>query len=200
MYPETDIPPYPISREYLEELKRRLPPTLDEVAENLSRKYGLSRQIADELIDLERVDLFERIVSETGVKPRIAASILAEHMKSLKREGFKVELIRDSDLLEISRLIARGEIAKEAAPEIIKWLSENPGKNVRDALDALNLRPVDMSEVEGKIDELVERYGSMVRENPRKASSIIMGELMKVYRGRAFISFDSRRISTFGAL
>ncbi|RLG05067.1 MAG: Glu-tRNA(Gln) amidotransferase GatDE subunit E, partial [Thaumarchaeota archaeon] len=69
MYPETDIPPYPISREYLEELKRRLPPTLDEVAESLSRRYGLSRQIANELIDLEKVELFERIVSETGVKP-----------------------------------------------------------------------------------------------------------------------------------
>jgi len=184
MYPETDIPPYPISGEYLEELKRRLPPTLDEVAENLSRKYGLSKQIANELIDLEKVELFERIVSETGVKPRIAASILTEHMKSLKREGFKVELIRDSDLFEISRLIAKGEIAKEAAPEIIKWLSENPEKSVEDALDALNLRPVDMGEVERKIDELVERYEAMVRENPRKASSIIMGELMKVYRGR----------------
>ena len=29
-----------------------------------------------------------------------------------------------------------------------------------------------------------DRYGAMVKENPRKASSIIMGELMKVYRGR----------------
>ena len=106
------------------------------------------------------------------------------HLKSLKREGFKVELVRDSDLFEISRLIAKGEIAKEAAPEIIKWLSENPEKSVKDALDALNLRPVDMGEVERKIDELVERYGAMVKENPRKASSIIMGELMKVYRGR----------------
>ena len=67
MYPETDIPPYPISREYLEELKRRLPPTLDEVAENLSRRYGLSKQIADELIDLEKVELFERIVSELSL-------------------------------------------------------------------------------------------------------------------------------------
>jgi len=157
---------------------------LDEVAENLSRKYGLSKQIANELIDLEKVELFERIVSETGVKPRIAASILAEHMKSLKREGFKVELVGDSDLFEISKLIAGGEIAKEAAPEIIKWLSKNPGKSVRDALDALNLRPVDMSEVEKKIDELIKRYKSMIEENPRKASSIIMGELMKIYRGR----------------
>ena len=154
------------------------------MAENLSRRYGLSKQIANELIDLEKVELFERIVLETGVKPRIAASILAEHMKNLKREGFKVELVRDSDLFEISRLIAKGEIAKEAAPEIIKWLSENPEKSVRDALDALNLRPVDMSEVERKIDELVKRYGAMVKENPRKASSMIMGELMKVYRGR----------------
>ena len=184
MYPETDIPPLPIPREYVEELRRRLPPTLDQVAEEISKKYGLSRQMADELIDSERVELFERIVAETGVQPSVVASILVEHMKSLKREGYSVERVREEDLLEFFRMVSRGEVAKEAAPELIKWLAENPDKSLEEAVEALGLKPVSMAEVEERLSKLLEEHRRLVEENPRKAVSLIMGELMKHYRGK----------------
>jgi len=184
MYPETDIPPLPLPREYVEEVRRRLPPSLDEVAEWISRRYGVSRQIADELIDSEKVELFERVVGETGVQPSIAASILVEHMKSLRREGYEVEKIREEDLLEFFRRVVRGELAKEAAPEIIKWLAQNPGKNLDDAINALGLRAASLEEIRARIAELVEANRDLVRSNPGKAISVIMGELMKTYRGR----------------
>ncbi len=184
MYPETDIPPLPIPREYVEELRRRLPPTLDQVAEEISKRYGLSRQMADELIDSERVELFERIVAETGVQPSVVASILVEHMKSLKREGYPVERVREEDLLEFFRMVSRGEVAKEAAPELIKWLAENPDKSLEEAVEALGLKPVSMAEVEERLNKLLEEHRRLVEENPRKAVSLIMGELMKHYRGK----------------
>ena len=184
MYPETDIPPYPISEEYIEELRKRLPPTLDEVAEELSKKYKLSSHMADELIDSERVELFEKAVAETSIQPSVIASILTEHMKSLRREGVAVEKIRDGDLIELFKAIAGGEIAKEAAPEVIRWLAENPGKSVGEAIDALELKPVKMEEIEAKIKSLAEKHRDLIESNPRKAASILMGELMKTYRGR----------------
>ncbi|MCL7394498.1 MAG: Glu-tRNA(Gln) amidotransferase subunit GatE [Thaumarchaeota archaeon] len=184
MYPETDIPPLPLPREYVEEIKRRLPPSLDEVAEWISRRYGVSKQIADELIDSEKVEIFERVVGETGIQPSIAASILVEHMKSLRREGYEVEKIREEDLLEFFRRVVRGELAKEAAPEIIKWLAQNPDKSLDDAVNALGLKAVSLEEVKARIAELMEANRDLVRSNPGKAISVIMGELMKTYRGR----------------
>ncbi|MEM1655032.1 MAG: Glu-tRNA(Gln) amidotransferase subunit GatE [Nitrososphaerota archaeon] len=184
MYPETDIPPLPLPREYVEEIRRRLPPTLDEVAEELSKKHGLSRQIIDELIDSEKIELFERIVGETGVQPSVVASVLTEHMKSLKREGCEVERIREDDLLEFFRRVARGEVAKEAALDVMRWLARNPGKSLEDAVNALGLRAVSLEEVKARIAELVEANRELARSNPGKAISIIMGELMKTYRGR----------------
>ena len=184
MYPETDIPPLPLPREYVEELKRSLPPTLDEVAEALSKRYGLSKQVANELIDSERVELFEKIVEETGVQPSVIASTLVEHMKSLKREGFNVERVSEEDLLKFFKMVSRGELAKEAAPEIIKWLAENPDKKLEDAIDALGLKPVSLEEVEAKLRELLEKHRGLVETNPRKAASTIMGELMRTYRGK----------------
>lgn len=184
MYPETDIPPYPISKEYIEELRKKLPPTLDALAEQLSKKYGLSSQIINELVDSERVELFERIVAETGVQPSVVASILTEHMKSLKREGVNVEMIGDEGLIEFFRMVAGGELAKEAAPEVMRWMAKNPGKSIREAVEALGLRPVDLGEVEARISELADKYGELLRRSPDKAISIIMGDLMRVYRGK----------------
>ena len=184
MYPETDIPPLPLPKEYIEEVRRRLPPTLDEVAEMLSKKYGLSRQAANELIDSEKVELFERIVEETRVQPSVIAATLVEHMKSLKREGFKVELVKEEDLLKFFKFVSKGVVAKEAAPEIIKWLAENPDKGLEDAISALGLKPVSLEEVEARVRELLEKYENLVKANPRKAISTIMGDIMKVYRGR----------------
>ncbi|MEN2975167.1 MAG: Glu-tRNA(Gln) amidotransferase subunit GatE [Candidatus Caldarchaeales archaeon] len=184
MYPETDIPPYPVKPDYLEQLKRNLPPTLDEVADKLAVEYGLSRQIIEELIDMERVELFEKIIMETNVQPTVVASILTEHVKSLKREGVRVEELRDEHFLEFFKLVSRGMIAKEAAGDILRWISENPGKGVFEAVEALRLRTVSLSEVEKKVEELIELNKEVVHKNPGKAVSIIMGELMREYRGK----------------
>ncbi len=184
MYPETDLPPYPIKSELIEELRKRLPPTLEEVAENLAKRYGLSRQSADELIDMERVELYERILSETRVAPTVVASVLTELMKSLRREGLTIGHITDEDFLEFFRMVGRGDIAKEAAEKVFRWLAENPGKRLKEAVEALGLRPVSLEEVEQRINSLINAHRELVEQNPGKAASIIMGELMKDYRGK----------------
>ncbi|MCF8884980.1 MAG: Glu-tRNA(Gln) amidotransferase subunit GatE [Nitrososphaerota archaeon] len=184
MYPETDLPPYPIPSEYIEELKKKLPKTLDEVASILSEKYGLSKQIVDELIDSEKVELFEKIVKETFLQPSVVASALTEHLKSLKREGEKVENLREEHFVEFFHQVASGKIAKEAAIEVFRWLSRNPDKTVEDAINALGLLAPSLTEIENEIAKLVNENREMVSKNPGKAISIIMGHLMKNYRGK----------------
>jgi len=41
-----------------------------------------------------------------------------------------------------------------------------------------------MEEIEAKIKSLAEKHRDLIESNPRKAASILMGELMKTYRGR----------------
>jgi len=51
-------------------------------------------------------------------------------------------------------------------------------------VEALGLKPVSMAEVEERLNKLLEEHRRLVEENPRKAVSLIMGELMKHYRGK----------------
>jgi glutamyl-tRNA(Gln) amidotransferase subunit E len=87
MYPETDIPPTVIKPEYIERLKRNLPPTLDKIALTIAEKYALSRQLVEQLLDREMIDLFEDIMARYRVPASIVASTLTETLTSLKRKG-----------------------------------------------------------------------------------------------------------------
>ncbi|MCS7145299.1 MAG: Glu-tRNA(Gln) amidotransferase subunit GatE [Nitrososphaerota archaeon] len=180
MYPETDIPPFRVSRELLEEIERSLPPPLERVAEELVKRYRLSNQLAWELIDSEMVEEFEAIVG-LGVAPSVVASTLTEGLKQLRREGHRVENITPQHIRDYFKLVSRGETAKESALQVLAEIAKDPALAAEEAVDRLGLRAPPIEEVKAYIDELV----SHVPPNERKsATGKLMGELMRKYRGR----------------
>jgi Glu-tRNA(Gln) amidotransferase subunit E-like FAD-binding protein len=152
-----------------------------ELAEELSRNYGLSRQLAWELIDGETVEDFLSLV-RTGVAPSFIASLLTEVMKDLRRQGVRVENVKLDAIRSYLELVAEGRTAKESAREVLAYLAGNPGSSVEDALGALGLLAPPLEEVERTVDELVREM--LPRLGGRDPFGPIMGELMKRYRGR----------------
>ncbi len=181
MYPETDVPPVRVSRELLEEIARSLPRPLEELAGELSRKYGLSRQLAWELIDGELVEDFLSLVS-TGVAPSFIASLLTEVTKDLRRQGVRVENVKTDAIRRYLELVAEGRTAKESARDVLVYLAGNPGSSVEEALESLGLLAPPLEEVERTVDELVREM--LPKLGGRDPFGPIMGELMKRYRGR----------------
>ena len=182
MYPETDIPPMTITQEYIESLRSRLPPTLEETAKRLQQKYNLSKQLVQQLIDQEVNDVFERIVEKYGVQPSVVAATLTETLTSLRREGVAVDELPTSLFEELFQLLKEGVFAKEAIRDILAWAAANRGRSVMDAVNALNVRAPPREELEKAIDELIAKNQEML--NDKKIVSRLMGDLMKVYRGR----------------
>ncbi len=62
MYPETDIPPIPITAEHLARLAARLPERPTALRERLSRETGLANEVVLQLVAGGRTDLFEELV------------------------------------------------------------------------------------------------------------------------------------------
>ncbi|MDJ0274737.1 MAG: Glu-tRNA(Gln) amidotransferase subunit GatE [Nitrososphaerota archaeon] len=181
MYPETDVPFVRVSRDLLEEVMRSLPRPLEERAEELMRTYGLSRQLAWELIDGEVVEEFLSLV-QTGVAPSFIASLLTEVMKDLRRQGVPVENVGVGAVRRYLELVAQGRTAKESARDVLAYLAGHPGSTVEEALKALGLEAPPLDEVERVVDELVREV--LPRLSGRDPFGPIMGELMKRYRGR----------------
>ena len=184
MYPETDIPPIPITDEHIRRLRKALPELPEHRIRRLIKEYGINKKLALQLQDSEYGDLFEKIVEETAASPTLVAATLTETFKSLKREGIKVEKLRDNQIIKIFKLISTGKTSKEALPEIVKWLSEHESANPMDAVEALGLSMLPKDEVQRIIREIISRNRELVVEKGERAFGFLMGLIMKKYRGK----------------
>ncbi|MDH4221375.1 MAG: Glu-tRNA(Gln) amidotransferase subunit GatE [Candidatus Bathyarchaeota archaeon] len=184
MYPETDVPPIQLTKEYLEKLRSRLPELPEQKMRRLIKEYGLNQKLAKQILDSEYGDLFETAAKETEVSPTVIAVALTETLKALGREGINVEAITDRQFRDLFSLIESGETAKEAIPEIITWLSKHDGATAKEAIENLGLAMISRKELERIIDDLMERNKSLVKERGKGSFGPLMGMIMKKVRGR----------------
>jgi len=184
MYPETDVPPIQLTREYLEKLRSQLPELPEQKMRRLMKEYELNRKLAKQILDSEYGDLFEAAAKETGVSPTVIAVALTETLKALRREGINVEAVTDGQFRELFSLIDSGKTTKEAIPEIITWLSKHEGATAKEAIESLELAMISQKELERIIDDFIERNQSLIEKQGRGAFGPLMGMIMKKVRGR----------------
>jgi len=181
MYPDTDSPPTPILEKNLEYIKKDLPEPLWECEKRL-KDMKLPTDLIGSLCISHNLKLFNKIVDNLDVNPILVAVTLEEKIKWLKRKGKNVDLISEEDIYQLFKMLKAGNIAKEAIDPILKFLADNPYKNVKDAIKKLKINPISDQELEKIIDKVLKNYS-----NPRKVSDpfkIIMGEVMKEARNR----------------
>ena len=184
MYPETDVPPVPVT-ELLMHVRETLPPMPDQVVTRLIEKHGLNKKLAEQLLDSDYLPLFESIAEKTSIPTSFIATILTEVMKSLEREGVPVENLSDSQIEETFRLVDRGVTAKESAEKVIEWLSRNPEATAIQAVDNLKLRMMTREELEALIEKRVSESTQLIRKEREAAFPKLMNVIMGEVRGKA---------------
>ncbi len=184
MYPETDVPSIVVSKSYLEELRSKLPELPEQKVKRFMESYGLTEDLAKLMVNSAYVDLFEKLASKPGVPPVLVASTFEYTLKSLKREGVEVSKLSDKHFEELFDMIAEGRIAKEAIPDILTWLASHPEASVEDAVKALGIETLSLEEFRAYVKSLVESNAELVLSNPSRAHKVLMGEIMKKYRGK----------------
>ncbi len=193
MYPETDIPPVEVNEELLREAEKYLPPSPEELMDKFMKEYGLSKSLAEAILNDIRLDLFEKLVEEyrERVPPTIIASTITNTLKMIRGEGAPIENITDEHIEETIKLLAEGVIAKEAIPEILKYLANNPDSNAKEAAEKLGLTSISLEQLDEIIDKVIAENIERIKEKPEKAFKIVMGRVMAKVRGR----IDGRRVA-----
>lgn len=185
MYPETDIRPYRVSRKMLEKIRENLPEYPEEKFKKFVEKYGLSEQQAKEMIMSYHLDIFEKIVESIKISPSIVATTLEGTLKSLRRDGVKVDSITDEHLFELFKALADNRIAKEAIPQILIFLAKHNNASIEDAIKALGLEKISEEEVKEMVRDILEKYRDRIDLMGRdKIINIIMGNVMRKVRGK----------------
>lgn len=185
MYPETDVRPIVLTKEYLDKLRRELPEHPEETIRRYIENYKLSRKLAEEMLNSPRRMLFEKMVNEINVDPTLIASTLEYTLNMLKREGKNIEKIRENHLKDIFKLIAKNSISKEAVPDILRWIADHPDKTVNEVVKELGLRKMTREEIERIVKIKIEENMNILKSRKEKAFGIIMGIVMREVKGKA---------------
>ncbi len=186
MYPETDIPPKPVTEELHTWAESIKPEPLEAKLKRLTEKYGLSKELADEVIRDVRLDIIEKLIERyhDRVKPTTIASFFVVTLRGLRGEGIDVDSIPDPVYEEMVRLLAEGKIAKEALEELVKAVYEEGDYNVERVARKKGLTTVSREEAEAIIDEIIRENIETVKARGMKAMGLIMGKAMARLRGR----------------
>ena len=184
MYPETDVPPIPITAEHIRRLKESLPELPEQRVKRLIKEYGINEKLARQLQDSEYSGIFETVVKETGVSPTLVAATLTETFKALKRDGVEVGKLRDDQIIGVFKLVSSGKTSKEALPEIVKWLSTHEEASPMEAVESLGLGMLSKDELIKIIEETISQNEDLIAEKGQRAFGILMGSIMKKYRGK----------------
>ncbi len=188
-FPEPDLPPFRIGKEWLSALKDRLPELPAERAKRYQRA-GVRPYDAEILAyDLELAPFFDEAL-KTGADPQKLANWLNADVKGYLAQN-EVSIadtgLTPTNLARLVRLVEAGTItgrvAKEILPEVMK------GADPEALVEERGLKAVTD---EGAIRALVEK---VVAENPKvveqiragktKAINALLGQVMKATRGTA---------------
>ena len=163
MYPETDIKSIPISKEKLMSIK--VPELLDEIALRFEKKYGLREDIAKEIVSQE-ID-FDKF-TKFKVDKKLIGEILVNYPKEIKKR-FKLEGLKEKDFLEVIGYLEKGKVTKEGVLDVLvkKIKKEN----------IVFHKGLSDKEIEKKLKALV-------KKNPKAPIGGLMGDAMKMFKGR----------------
>ena len=191
MYPETDIPPIPITAERLRRLRAELPERPEELEARLARSHGLPGEVVRQLVYGDLVGRFESLAAK-GHPAGLVARLLTQDLPSVLsgREGVPAFEPALEVLDAVLGAAEAGRIAKEGVPTVLGALAAG-APNVEAAIERAGLTGFSRDDLVALVRRVVEANAEMVRARGEAAFSPLMGDVMREVRGRR----DGREVS-----
>ena len=204
-FPEPDIPPLKFTKEYVENLKEKLPELPDAKSKRLVEEYGLSKENVEVIVaDKDLAEFFENVVSELKEKKdsgeiyseenklvKLAANyIVSELQKHLAKnlETIKDVKITAENYAELIGILADGKINSSAGQAVLEEMYQTGG-DPSQIIESKNLAQVsDSGELEKIVLAVIEKNPKSVedyRAGKQNALQFLMGQVMKEMGGKA---------------
>ncbi|HEY5532716.1 MAG TPA: Asp-tRNA(Asn)/Glu-tRNA(Gln) amidotransferase subunit GatB [Candidatus Anoxymicrobiaceae bacterium] len=190
-FPEPDLVPIEPDRQWVEDLRERLPELPGERFARFREQFGLPGELASMLTSEKALaDYFERAV-ETGQDPVALAKWIAGDLVALLKESvvpIQSCPIEPRGLGELVALVAQRVISGKMAKDVLKEAFDT-GKGPKEIVDQKGLSQIaDAGELETVVDEVISQNPDAagdLREGKDQALKFLMGQVMKKTRGKA---------------
>jgi len=190
-FPEPDLPPLSISREWMKEIRDKLPELPDARRDRFMAEYGLSAYDADVLTaDKAVADYFEACVKAYPEAKTVGNWITGELFRLLKDTETGIEEVRiiPAALAGLLTLVEKGTINQSTAKAVLGEMFKS-GRAAADIVAEKGLAQIsDADELERVIDEVIAANPDQVAEYRAGKERLLgwfVGQVMKATRGKA---------------
>jgi aspartyl-tRNA(Asn)/glutamyl-tRNA(Gln) amidotransferase subunit B len=191
-FPDPDLPPLVIAREWVEQVRGDMPELPRAMAERLVRDYGLPEYDATTLTQSPvMAAYFETAAKASGQAKQASNWIMGEVSRRLNSEEKDIAQVpvNAETLAALLKRIADGTVSNNAAKQVMDALWTGEGTEVDAVIEAKGLKQMnDSGALEKIIDEVMAANAENVaqfRAGKEKAFNALVGQVMKASKGKA---------------
>ncbi len=192
-FPDPDLVPMVISREWVEEIRQTLPELPDARKERYIRDYGLPEYDAEVITgSIELSDYFDQGVKHTRDAKALSNWVMGELLNFINYSGLNTDNpefpVPASHLAELVELIDRGVISGKMAKDVFKEMQEKGARPVA-VVEAKGLKQIsDEGAIGAIVDDVIAKNPQTVadfKNGKERALGFLVGQVMKATRGQA---------------
>lgn len=191
-FPDPDLPPLVISREWVEKTRAEMSELPRVMAARFISDYGLSDYDAGQLTQSKATAAYFEAVASASKSPKLASNwVMGELSRRLNAEEKSIDAaaVNPAQLAQLITRIADGTISNNAARQVFDALWTGEGSDVDALIAAKGLKQMsDSGELEKIIDEVLAANAKNVEEvkaGNAKAFNALVGQAMKASKGKA---------------
>ncbi len=191
-FPDPDLPPLVIPREWVEKTRAEMSELPRVMAARFVSDYGLPEYDAGQLTQSKATAAYFEAVARASQQPKLASNwVMGELSRRLNSEETSIEAsaVAAAQLASLIGRIADGTISNNAAKQVFDALWTGAGSDVDALIEAKGLKQMsDTGELEKIINDVLAANAKNVEEvraGNAKAFNALVGQAMKATKGKA---------------
>ena len=190
-FPEPDLQPLTVSREFVANIKAEMPELPDAMRERFIDEYKISYNDASQLVSDKSLSAFYEATAKASENPRVSANfILSELLRELNNANKTAgdSPVSAENLAELIKTLDAGKINNNQAKEVLTEMFAS-GKDSAAVISEKGFEQIsDSGQIEKIVDEIIEKNQNQVtayRNGNEKLFGFFVGQVMKASGGKA---------------
>jgi len=191
-FPDPDLPPLVIAREWVEKVRGEMAELPRAMAARFEKDYALSEYDATQLTQSLALSAYFEAVTKVCSQPKLASNwITGELARRLNAQDWSIEQtpVKADTLAALIGRIADGTVSNNAAKQVMDALWEDGSASVDAIIEAKGLKQMnDTGALEKIVDDVMAANAKNVTEfkgGNEKALNALVGQIMKASKGKA---------------
>ncbi|MEN6350894.1 MAG: Asp-tRNA(Asn)/Glu-tRNA(Gln) amidotransferase subunit GatB [Syntrophomonas sp.] len=190
-FPEPDLPPLKISREWIDDIRSAMPELPDQARRRLGEEYGLPDYDAAIItLSPDYLEFFDQCIHSYHDAKLVSNWMMSELNRLLNQNNMEIADCRfkPHDLVKILQFIDEGKISGKMAKSVFEEMF-NTGKAPETIVEEKGMVQIsDQDTLLSLIDEIIGKNPKVLedyRNGKEKAFGFFVGQVMKVTKGQA---------------